>query len=86
MVISTRRIPAGPNHDGCISTHKEYVRKFAIFPIKLRDRWLWLEYYYKKYLIDTYEIHEYPQYADSRFYIRSMSEDDVIVERLIEDH
>ena len=76
--------PIDPDHDGCKSVHREYIKKFATFPTPLGDRWIWFKEYYAKFTIVKYEWQDFPFREEARYHDSNMTEDEVLIEMLIE--
>jgi len=48
--------------DGYMSSNykwTEWRERFAFFPKKLNDRWVWLKCYWERYRYDTYSFSKY---------------------------
>jgi len=48
--------------DGYMSSNykwTEWRERFAFFPKKLNDRWIWFRRYWERYRFDTYSLNKY---------------------------
>jgi hypothetical protein len=58
----------------------KYKRKFAVLPKKcIGNRWVWLGVYYKKYMVFSYK-----EINDIMYFKYSITEEDLIIEKLKE--